>query len=331
MEKDNYISIFNINLKHLLKKNSLTQKELSAITETSCATVNNYVNKEAEPSIKFLLKLKEKFSINIDEFLTKDLSSYNPTKATISDPKLERFIGTYIMYFYNSGDYKGKVSSFSKNTLKYAVITFIKDNLNDNLQAYANFIKNRDDAEDFKKKIDEEKNIENKKTLHFEQKEVYTGNLEISDTQIFIYLKSDLLNDQSLIILNNPPSNKNYLGGLGTANSVSRGREHMPCIQYIILSKNILQAPDGEIYNLLSLGVSDINVEIEAEQLINLFKNLYINNANLKDDLNAVQKRKIVENTLNSILTDLIDANMFRFAKVSNMEDDDYYRIIKDE
>ena len=31
------------------------------------------------------------------------------------------------------------------------------------------------------------------------------------------------------------------------------------------------------------------------------------------------------------MLIDLIDANMFRFAKVSNMEDDDYYRIIKEE
>ena len=82
---------------------------------------------------------------------------------------------------------------------------------------------------------------------------------------------------------------------------------------------------------MLALGVSEINVETEAEQLINLFKNLYINNANLKDDLTALQKRKIVENSLNSIVSDLIDANMFRFAKVSNMEDDDYYRIIKDE
>ncbi|MBQ4557768.1 MAG: helix-turn-helix transcriptional regulator [Clostridia bacterium] len=327
---NSYTNTFNSNLKFLLKKNFLTQKDLSELTNTSCATINNYINKNAEPSIKFLISLKEKFGINIDEFLTKDLTSYTPV-IQANNANLDRFVGTYIMYFYNSGEYKGKVSSFSKNTLKYGVVTIVKDETNSKLISYANFIKNRDDAEEFKRLLDQEKNPQNKYNIHSNEKEFYTGTLELSATQIFIYLKSDLLNDQCLMIFNNPPSNKNYLGGLGTANSVSRGREHMPCIQYIILAKNILQAPDGEIYNLLSLGVSDINVEIEAEQLLNLFKNLYIKNDNLKEDLNPIQKRKIIENALNSILVDLIDANMFRFAKVSNMEDDDYYRIIKDE
>ena len=144
---------------------------------------------------------------------------------------------------------------------------------------------------------------------------------------MFIYLKSEELNDQSLIILNNPPSNKLYVGGLGTANSVSRGREHMPCVQFILISRNILKIPDGEVYNLLSLGVSDVNVETETDQLIALFKNLYVN-VDLKDDLSEFQKKKIVENSLTNTLIELIDANMFRFAKVSNMEVDDYYRII---
>ena len=330
MEIQDKLSMFNANLKYLLSKNNLTQKDLSIKTNTSCATINNYINKCAEPSTSFVLKLKDLFGTNIDDMFEKDLSSTLETKPQ-TNVKMERFLGTYIMYFYNSGDYKGKVSSFSKNTLKYSVLTINQDVKSGKYLAIANFIKNRDDAEDIKAKLDKTEDIEDKKNIHKSLDQLYMGNLEASDKQIFIYLKSEALNDQSLIILNNPPSNSEYLGGLGTANSVSRGREHMPCVQFILLSKKILKVSDGEIYNLLSLGVSDINVEIEAEQLINLFKNLYINNENLKEDLTSLQKKKIVENSLNSIVTDLIDANMFRFAKVSNMEDDDYYRIIKDE
>lgn len=330
MTKDNQFDIFNQNLKFILQENNLTQKGLSEKTEISCATLNNYINQKAEPSVNFLIKLKELYGYKIDDMLESDLSKKIDTHPTYNT-KMERFVGSYIMYFYNSGEYKGKVSSYSKNTLKYAVLSVMEDKNTGKLSVMANFIKNRDDAEEFKISLEECKTNDEIESIHKAGDQLYLGNLEASDKQIFIYLKSESLNDQSLIILNNPPSNNNYLGGLGTGNSVSRGREHMPCVQFVLLSKYILKVSDGEIYNMLALGVSDINVETEAEQLINLFKNLYINNETLKDDLTSIQKKKIVENSLNAIVSDLIDANMFRFAKVSNMEDDDYYRIIKDE
>jgi len=327
---DNKLSTFYNNLKFLLNKHNLTQKQLSAKTNTSCASINNYINQKAEPSLSFLIKLKEVFGNNIDEMLESDLSKTPETKPT-QKTNMNRFLGSYLLYFYNSGEYKGKVSSYSKNTLKYAVFSITKDQSSEKFTVYANFVKNRDDAEELKMKLDTLTQPKDKENLHRNLSQMYIGKLEASDKQVFIYLKSDSLNDQSLMILNNPPSNNDYLGGLGTVNSVSRGREHMPCVQFALISRKILKISDGEIYNMLALGVSDINVETEAEQLINLFKNLYINNDTLKDDLTAIQKKRIVENSLNAIVTDLIDANMFRFAKISNMEDDDYYRIIKDE
>ena len=202
-----------------------------------------------------------------------------------------------MLYCYNSSEYKGKISSYSKSTLKYAVLTVLNEESSDGLKVIANFLKDRDQAENLKEQV-ENASAKKKESLLKKGETFYEGTLHASITQVFISLKNTLLSDQSLIILNNPPSNKTYIGGLGTANSVSRGREHMPCIQFVLLSKKTLHIPDGEIYNLLSLGVSDVNVEIEAEQLINLFKSLYINNANIKDDLNEFQKQKIFENSL---------------------------------
>ena len=131
-----------------------------------------------------------------------------------------------------------------------------------------------------------------------------------------------------MIILNNPPSNKRYIGGLGTVNSISRGREHVPCIQYIIFSRIAFNIPDGEIYNLLALDIPEVNVKNEITDLINLIKRLYLSPT--KSGLNEFQQKRIVEDSVQNIISDAVDSNMFRFAKVSNMEDDNYYRLIKD-
>ena len=323
------LKIFNSNLKYLMQVNNLTQKQLSEQTGISAGTINNYVTKCAEPSVEFLLNLKKLYAVNLDEMFTVEIDKQVKSlpKDELDQEKIKRYLGSYIMYFYNSSEYKGKVSAYSKNTLKYGVLSFVYHEESNTIKAFANFIKSRDEAEEVKAILETKTTSEDIENVHKSYSQLYFGNLEMSDLQLFIYLKSEELNDQSLIILNNPPSNKLYVGGLGTANSVSRGREHMPCVQFILISRNILKIPDGEVYNLLSLGVSDVNVETETDQLIALFKNLYVN-VDLKDDLSEFQKKKIVENSLTNTLIELIDANMFRFAKVSNMEDDDYYRII---
>lgn len=324
---------FNKNLKFLMQRDSINQKQLSSKTGISAATINNYVSKNSEPSLKFLLWIKKIFNVDIDAMFESDLEKIAESKTISINPanaRMEKYLDSYILYFYNSSEYKGKVSSYSKTTLKYGVLSLVLDNSTGKVSAIASFIKTRDEAEEAKLKLEGLTHIQDIHNVHDSIGVKYLGNIDISDTQLFIYLKNDEQNDQSLIILNNPPSNKKYIGGLGTVNSISRGREHMPCVQFIIVSKNILKIPDGEIYNLLSLGVSDVNVEKETEQLISLFKNLYVN-VDLKDDLSDFQKKKILENSLTNIFSELVDANLFRFAKVSNMEDDDYYRIIKGE
>ncbi len=328
----NDFTLFNNNLKHLMDTHNINQKKLSTLTRLSTASVNNYVKNLTVPSVQFLMELKKVFKVSVDDMLFRDLRNEKASdvKAPVGvNAKLDKFEGTYLLYFYNSSEYKGKVSAYSKSTLKYGVMSIVRSGKG-NLKVFCNFIKYRDEAENLKEVLDSTEKSE-KEAVHSDHSQFYVGSIELGDGQIFIYIKSNELADQCIIILNNPPSNKTYVGGLGTSNSVSRGREHMPCIQFIILSRSILKIPDGEIYNLLSLGVTDVNVEIEAEQLISLFKNLYINDMNLKENLTEFQKKKIFENSLNSILIDLIDANMFRFAKVSNKEDDDYYRIIKGE
>lgn len=312
-------NFFQDNLKELASKTS--QNELAKKTGFSTASISGYISGKSEPSLKFLLALKENFNIDIDSFITQKLSeNITKTSSVVED----KFLGNYIVYYYDSSIYKGKASNLSKNTLRYGVISVFKQN--SDIKVLASLMKSKENTILLKERLEDARTVEEIVDI-YSGEDAYTGSIESTTTQVFIYIKNTNNNDQGLIILNNPPSNKTYIGGLGTVNSVSRGREHMPCVQFMIVSRYVLQIPDGEIYNLLALGMAEVNVKNETEQLYKLFQNLSEN----ADSLTEYQRLKIFEDSLSSTLLDLIDANMFRFAKVSGMEDDNYYRIIRDE
>lgn len=326
-------SYFSINLENLLEKNNLSQRALAESLNISNTAISRYIKDENEPSASLLLSLKEKFNINIDDFLTRKIDYFDvQTKtATIlfNSNYNQKFIGNYLIYYYNNGFYKGKVDALAYNTLKYGVLSVYSNSKNKVVVSMLLF-KSRTDAENYKLKLDKMTNSEIEE--EFKNDEAYQGEIDFNFTQIYINISNEKQNDKGLIILNNPPTDKNYIGGLGTINSVSHAREPMPCVQFIIISKFILNKTEAELYELLSLDSSEINVKNETEQLINLFKNLYTNTEGNKDMfLEEYQKVKIIENCLENLFKDLIDANVFRYAKVSNSEDDDFYRLIKDE
>lgn len=323
----NEINFFVHNLKALSMLYS--QKKLAQDTGFSPASINNYLNKDSEPSVKFLLKLKNAYGINIDDFLTKEVNFDKQSNQVVIEDTFKRFVGDYVLYYYDTNVYKGRVS-YSTNILKYGILSVFSEGDGQSLRAKACFFGSRREAEDSLRKLNSLKTENLKLDFYSKLLEVYDGKLELSNLQIFISLKSDRDKDQCLVILNNPPSNNKYIGGLGTVNSVSRGREQMPCIQFIILSRSALRMPDGEIYQMLALGTSEVSVHNESEQLINLFKTLYIENKDNPNQLNEYQKKRIIEDSLSNTLIDVIEANMFRFAKVSNMEDDSYFRLIRE-
>ncbi len=318
---DNFLN----NLKCLTEVYS--QKDVAQKTGFSASSINNYLSGKSQPSASFLIKLKNAYNVDIDQFLTSKMDKDNFTSSNLNYGK---FFGNYIVYYYNSSAYKGKVGSYNYDILTFGLISVINDkdiSSSKGTLAGGLFMLTRMDAEKYLKTLDSfNGDTEKIKSFYSSFPNSYFGNLQQNATQVFISLKNN--NDQCLIILNNPPSSKKYRGGLGTVNSISRGREHVPCVQYILLSNVSFKVPDGEIYNILSLGVSNVNIKNETKELIELIKNLYFNPK--PTGLSEYQQRKIVEDSIENIVQNAVDANLFRFAKVSNMEDDQYYRLIKD-
>lgn len=316
--------IFITNLKTFLQERGITQSQFAKEMGSSNASVSNYLSGQSEPSLSFLQRLKTIYDISLDSFLTKKHEMQE--KRTIDEQNLSRFIGSYLLYFYDSSSYAGRAGSFQKNSLKFGLLIILpQDN---KLVSYCLFFKEYEEAVETKQNIDNAETYFDKLSIISKFGDlVYNGTVETSQTQVFIFLKS--FNDQSLIILNNPPSNKTYIGGLGTANSVSRGREHMPSVQFVLLSREKLDLPEGEIYNLLTLDIVDINMHNQTEKLLDLFKNLYLSGNDSVLGLEEYQKKKIFESALEAIVSDAIETNIFRFAKVSARDDDHYYNLIK--
>ncbi len=321
---------FSSNLKKLAAKYS--QKQIAEDTLMSPASITNYINQVSEPSMFFLTQLKKAYKITIDDFLFKELSFSGDSNLLSHD--YSRFIGNYIVYYYDTSPYKGSSNVNTKNALNYGVISVFNSSdiaLDNKLFAYGQFLLNRKEAEEVLKNLNKNMNERYIQKYYGTLADKYEGNVNVSSAHIFINLKNNDKQDECFMILNNPPSNKKYIGGIATVNSIARGREHMPCIQYSIISEYVLNITDGEIYNLLSLNVPEINIDLEVEQLIKLFKTLYLTSGETLINLNEYQKKRVLEESFRKSLEELIDNNMFRFAKISDMEDDKYYRLIKEE
>lgn len=315
-------NMFQENLKILAKKYS--QKKIAEKTGFSQSSINNYLSKVSEPSIQFLVALKDAYGINVDDFLFSQFEE----EINVS---YDRFLGNYIIYYYNNNSYKGEVHTNLKSTLNYGVISVYKyRELDKDVKVVASFMKDRVSATKMLKILNATKNAEEIDEIFNKTGNVYTGNISCNEQNIFIELANNENEDQTFIIFNNPPTKSEYFGGVGTVNSIARGREHNPCVQFIIMSKKLLDVPDGELYKYLMFDKINVNLDDCVEDIIALFKRLYVQENEISIELTEGQKQAIVRNKLEYHFNEIIQANVFRFAKISNKEDDAIYNLIRE-
>ena len=316
------MSNFQKNLKVLANK--YTQKYIADRTGFSQSSINNYLTKNSEPSIQFLIALKNAFGICLDDFLFSEIDISN-------EVSFDRFVGNYMVYYYNNNSYKGEVHVNIVNTLNYGVISIVKEkDFDKNVVVYGTFVKSKTEATKLLKELNATTLTSDILTKYQDSNNLYKGNITTTDQSIFINLNNNFNGDQTFIILNNPPTKNNYIGGVGTVNSIARGREHNPCVQFVILSKKLIDKPDGEIYNCLKFDDYYINFDYAIKDIVDLFKRLYLDKNEISTSLTENQKNAIIQNKLEYHFDEILDANVFRFAKVSNKEDDKIFKLIKE-
>ena len=316
------MSNFQKNLRVLANK--YTQKYIADCTGFSQSSINNYLTKSSEPSIQFLIALKNSFGICIDDFLFSEIE-------TEEEVSYERFIGNYIVYYYNNSSYKGEVHTNLTSTLNYGVISIVKEHILDkNVVVYGTFMKAKTEATKLLQKLNSYTSGEQIINDYKGTESFYVGDIKTTAQSIFIDMYNKVNGDQCYMIFNNPPSTSNYIGGVGTVNTIARGREHNPCVQFVIISKYLIDKPDGEIYECLKFDNINVNLDYAVKDLIDLFKRMYVEKNEISDNLSEYQKVAIIQNKLEYHFDDLIESNIFRFAKISNKEDDAIYKLIRE-
>ena len=316
------MSNFQKNLRTLTHQ--FTQKHVAEKTGFSQSSINNYLTKQSEPSIQFLIALKNAFGICTDDFLFSDID-------VAIDHSYERFVGNYIVCYYNNSSYKGEIHNSLNNTLNYGVISITKEHeLDNHVQAFATFLKDKRDAVKLLKAVNEAKTHEEMAERHKEFNNLYKGNFSANNQSIFIQLANKDNGDQCYIIFNNPQSNTQYIGGVGTVNSVARGREHNPCVEFIIMSRKLINKTDAEVEACLRFDDYKVNLDFAIKDIIELFKRLYVEKNEISLGFSDTQKNAIIQNKLEYHFNDMLSANLFRFAKISNMEDDTVYKLLKE-
>ena len=85
-KRGNFMSNFQKNLKTLSQL--YTQKYIAEKTGFSQSSINNYLTKQSEPSIQFLIALKNAFGICTDDFLFSDISIRHLTDERFGNLKI---------------------------------------------------------------------------------------------------------------------------------------------------------------------------------------------------------------------------------------------------
>lgn len=333
------------NLSKLLETQNISAKELSEKIIYSESAISKYRNGKQFPPLDFLYQLKCLFGISLDDFLFKEIiHSDIHTQMTLNAIEQAektlygKFCGTYLVYYLNTSDYKGRDKSTPEESLLYGVLTISEDKTNIDEPAYSCIavlgLNCRKTATKLKKTIDSiesysdiEKFISDDEKL---KKKTYYGAFELSSDHAFLTLNHSK-KDKALIILHRVNSNKKeYIGGMGTINSVSKGREPMPTAQYIAFSRYPISLSAEEIHHQLLLSHPTYKADANAKQLISLFKKTYMTPDPDGEMHTELEKELIIKVNLEHYVKTSLINNMFRYAKISERDDGTWYNLLKE-
>ena len=332
-----------VNIKNLLTRNNINQRQLAEKARIATSVMSEYCNGKRVPSVDFLLFLKVNFGISIDDFLTKTIPSSAallPSNEAETERDMtgiyEKFSGIYFVYYFDTSKYKGSDTQPPRDSVMYGILYIYKDpssTVDDKYRSAAILgINERDDATYIRKTLKRLKDPA--KILEYINANcsntAYFGDFELSQEHAFFYMRHTNT-DRVLFILRYVPTNKEkYIGGIGTVNSVSKGRERTPVIQFMGISRSPLSLSEEEIHRCLLLNYSNFNAESETEEVIRNFKALYVDPDAPEHGFPDHHESIMVTSILERLIRDNVERNMFRYQKITDHDDDDWYHAIKD-
>ena len=309
------------------------------------ASMTDYCKGRRLPNMEFFVALKEQFGISIDEFVTKDLTPSDtlaPPKTQVFDQQLletyKKYCCSQFLYYFDTSKTKGRDIQAPRDSVLYGILYIYENPDSTEVPEFKCAailgIDDRDEVSRLKSKLDKMKDPG--KILEYissnYESAAYYGDFTLSQRYGFVSI-SHANTDKALLIFHRVDNNKpEIIGGIGTINSVSKGREHVPVVQFIGMSKYPLSMSVEEIHYNLLLDYPSFEADQEmVDEMITNFKALYADpDGAICKGFSDYEKAIMVKSTLDKYVRTALTRNMFRYGKITGTTDDDqWYHAIK--
>ena len=303
-------------------------------------TLKSYNESDKMAEIKILGQLKRLYDISIDDFLFRKISDEELRRTDKSIRTKMYYEGLYILYYLDTEEFKGSDNKEATESLQYGIIYIYKSK---NQKSYFSLqcaavlgVEDKTEAAELYNKCQSCIPKDNAVDLilnHFKKSRpnrFYHGKLTI-DTDHFYLIISHLI--ESVLMIGytiNEKDGREYIGGLVTVNSISRGRENTPVLQLAGLSRYFLDCNDEELEASLHMRYK-IEIGDEADRILGFIKNplgesLASEEHRLKDD----QLKAIISADIEYEIRKIIEKRVYRHYKMLPSEDSMFYHYLSE-
>lgn len=337
------LRIVSNNLQKLIKEQGLTQRKLAEKLGIAAASMSDYCKGKRLPTVEHLAILKKLYGISIDDFLTAEISPAAitpPPEVPVFDQQTleayKKFCSSYFLYYFDTSKMKGRDTQPPRDSLLYGIL-YVYELHDKEVPAFECMsilgFEDRDEVARAKKELDEMEDPQKKREYLISKYEssIYLGRFTLSKDNAFVSMTHGTTDKALLILPWIDSSSKPYIGGIGTINSVSKGRERMPVIQLIGVSRYTLGLSVEEIHHSLLLDQPTFEVDGKTvDEMIMNFKALYVDPNSAMVNFSEYQKTIFVRSMIEQIVRRSLERNVFRYGKVSGADDDLFYHKLKD-
>ena len=259
-------SIIGSNLRKLIRENGITQKHLAEQLGVAAATMTDYCNGKRVPQATFLVELRKHYGVDLNTFITSDIStritSCTPVEESLNDSlqnTCRKYCGLYYTYYLDTSKFKGRDTLTPAMSLLFGSLYIYEDpsiftGPRYNCAAVLGFtgLEEADALIQSLKEYSSSKEILSRIEKDCSNR-AYYGSFEISQEHVFLNMRHECT-DRALAILHRVDNNKtDYSGGIATINSISKGRERMPVVQFFGISRHPITMSPEEIQHALLL------------------------------------------------------------------------------
>ena len=326
-----------------------TDRELSERIGVSPATIAGIRNDGNIPTLyPFFQELMNWTGYTLEELLNGNISSQGvkiDVDYTPEEEEMSRYLGLYFVYYFRTSAFKGRETRDDANALEYGLLGIYRDSDTKEVKCRAVMGLNRKDVEAcYARCVDVQgKGVRPKKNYpsiladYAREGLFYEGEIKLTHGHIFITCSSGIKDVLSMIIHRPDSRKQRYIGGLGAAVSVSKGRDSCPCVQFVGMSRYKITASSEEIAKHIELGYPSIKPGEELDQILDQISAMMrdesertvTDNSHRDTDLAERNRRYIISAHITTIINRAIERNLFRVVKVSATDDDDWYHFVK--